>query len=417
MAVDALGKWGMEPASLGPETLEKLRGAPADALKLTNPVDISKTPPRALPRALGSAWRPRNFGDSGNTHQPVRHRTCRVAHALAPEIHKYAKPVLAVWMGGEDVAEGVRILNDGDVPVYETPEQAVDTFMAMYSYTRNLELLQEIPAQLPQELEVNHGQAQAYIQECLKRQSSVLSEMEAKAILAAYGIPVTPTISASSSLAAVQAAGRLGYPVVMKIHSPQITYKSEVGGVRIDLKNEAEVRQAFEEITATARTRAPEAQILGVTLQPMVRPVDFELIMGARKDPEFGPVMLFGLGGIYAEVLKDVAIALPPLNLMLADRMMQRTRIYRLLEGYRALPRADLPKLAEMLMRLSQLVTEFSEIVELTINPLLITRGQPLAGDALIVVEENPVPAPRHLIIRLTPTSSSAPGCWETAPR
>ena len=401
MAVDALGKWGMEPASLGPETLEKLRGLLPPSITCTNPVDILKD---ATPERYREALRicleaPELSGIVVIlTHQSAT-EPARVAQALAPEIHKYAKPVLAVWMGGEDVAEGVRILNDGDVPVYETPEQAVDTFMAMYSYTRNLELLQEIPAQLPQELEVNHGQAQAYIQECLKRQSSVLSEMEAKAILAAYGIPVTPITSASSSQAAVQAAKRLGYPVVMKIHSPQITYKSEVGGVRIDLKNEAEVRQAFEEITAAARTRAPEAQILGVTLQPMVRPVDFELIMGARKDPEFGPVMLFGLGGIYAEVLKDVGIALPPLNLMLADRMMQRTRIYRLLEGYRALPRADLPKLAEMLMRLSQLVTEFSEIVELIINPLLITRGQPLAGDALIVVEENPVPAPRHLII------------------
>jgi acetyltransferase len=134
-------------------------------------------------------------------------------------------------------------------------------------------------------------------------------------------------------------------------------------------------------------------------MQPMVRPVDFELIIGAKKDPQFGPVVLFGLGGIYAEVLKDASIALPPLNLMLAERMMQRTRIYRLLKGYRNLPPADLEKLAEMLMRLSQLVTEFSEIVELDVNPLFISKGLPIAGDARMVVEESPVPAPRHLII------------------
>jgi acetyltransferase len=143
----------------------------------------------------------------------------------------------------------------------------------------------------------------------------------------------------------------------------------------------------------------PEAQILGVTMQPMVKPVDYELIMGAKKDSQFGPILLFGLGGIYAEVLKDVAITLPPLNLMLAERLIQRTRVYRLLQGYRNMPKADMEKLAEMLMRLSSLVTDFPEIAELDINPLFISKGLPLAGDARMVVEESPVPAPRHLII------------------
>ena len=401
MAIDALGSWGVEPATLGPETLAKLNEVLPHFWSHNNPVDIlgDATHERYLQALQILLQAPELSGLVVIlTHQAMTD-PARVAQELVPEIKKYAKPVLAVWMGGEDVAEGVRLLNDGGVAVYETPEQAVDTFMAMYSYTRNLELLQETPAQLPHELEVNHQQAQAYIQECLKRQSHVLSEIEAKAILAAYGIPVTPTISASSAQAAAQAASHLGYPVVMKIHSPQISHKTEVGGVKIGLKNEDDVKAAFDEITGAARLRAPEAQILGVTMQPMVRPVDFELIMGAKKDPQFGPVLLFGLGGIYAEVLKDASIALPPLNLMLAGRMMQRTRIYRLLQGYRNLPPADLEKLAEMLMRLSQLVTEFSEIVELDINPLFISEGQPLAGDARMVVEASPVPAPRHLIL------------------
>lgn len=401
MAIDALGSWGVEPATLGPETLAKLNEVLPHFWSHNNPVDIlgDATHERYLQALQILLQAPELSGLVVIlTHQAMTD-PARVAQELVPEIKKYAKPVLAVWMGGEDVAEGVRLLNDGGVAVYETPEQAVDTFMAMYSYTRNLELLQQTPAQLPHELEVNHQQAQAYIQECLKRQSHVLSEIEAKAILAAYGIPVTPTISASSAQAAAQAASHLGYPVVMKIHSPQISHKTEVGGVKIGLKNEDDVKAAFDEITGAARLRAPEAQILGVTMQPMVRPVDFELIMGAKKDPQFGPVLLFGLGGIYAEVLKDASIALPPLNLMLAGRMMQRTRIYRLLQGYRNLPPADLEKLAEMLMRLSQLVTEFSEIVELDINPLFISEGQPLAGDARMVVEASPVPAPRHLIL------------------
>lgn len=322
-----------------------------------------------------------------------------VAQAIIPEIKKQAKPVLAVWMGGEDVAEGSRILNENGIPVYETPEQAVDTIMAMYSYTRNLGLLQQTPARLPKELEVNANQAQAYIRECLRRQSRILTEVEAKAILAAYGIPVNPTLSASSPQTAAAAAGHLGYPVVLKIHSPQISHKTDVGGVRVGLRDEREVVAAYQEMVAAAQAQAPEAQILGVTVQPQVQPVDFELIAGAKRDPGFGPLILFGLGGIFTEVLKDVAMALPPLNLMLAQQLIQRTRVFRLLTGYRSLPPADLEQLGEVLIRLAQLVTDFPEIVELDINPLFITRGQPMAADARMVVEESPMPAPRHLII------------------
>ncbi|MFZ2087594.1 MAG: acetate--CoA ligase family protein, partial [Desulfobaccales bacterium] len=401
MAIDALAAWQAEPAVLGSDTLSKLSEVLPPFWSHGNPVDI-----------LGDATHERYFKTlqvclqapelAGLviilTHQAMTDPV-KIAQVIVPEVKKQGKPVLAVWMGGEDVAEGVHILSDGGVPVYETPEQAIDTFMAMFSYTRNLELLQETPARLPKELEVNQQQARAYIQECLKRQSKVLTEVEAKAILAAYGIPVTPTISASSAQAAGQAANHLGYPVVMKIHSPQISHKTEVGGVKVGLKNEDEVKEAFVEITDSAKARVPEAQIMGVTLQPQVKPIDFELIMGSKKDPQFGPLVLFGLGGIYAEVLRDVAIALPPLNLMLAERLIQRTRVYKLLQGYRNLPPADMEKLAETLIRLAQLVTDFPEIVELDINPLFISKGQPLAGDARMVVEESPVPAPRHLII------------------
>ena len=401
MAIDALGKWGMEPTVLGPETLAKLDEVLPRFWNHGNPVDIlgDANHERYLQAMHICLQAPELSGLVVIlTHQTMTY-PARVAQALVPEIKAQAKPVLAVWMGGEDVTEGVRILNDGGVPVYDTPEQAVDTFMAMYYYTRNLELLQETPAQLPQEIQVNHEEAQVYIQECLKRQSHVLSEIEAKAILAAYGIPVTPTIAVSSPEAAVKTARRLGYPVVMKIHSPQILHKTEVGGVRVGLKNEEEVKAAFEQITMAAQSRAPEAQILGVTLQPLVKPIDYELIMGAKKDPQFGPVLLFGMGGVHAEVLKDTSIAVPPLNLMLAERLMQRTRVYRLLQGYRNLPQANLERLAEMLMRLSQLVTDFSEIMEIDVNPLIISGGQPIAGDARMVVEESSAPAPRHLII------------------
>lgn len=401
MAIDALEGWGAQPARLSQETLDKLSEILPPFWSHGNPVDIlgDASSERYLKALRVCLQAPELAGlVVVMTHQAMTDPS-KIARVLVPEIKKQGKPVLAVWMGGADVAEGIRILNEGGVPAYETPEQAIDTFMAMYSYTRNLELLQETPSRLPRELEVNQQQAQTYIEQILKRQGKVLTEIEAKAILAAYGIPVTPTVSASTSQAAARSANHLGYPLVMKIHSPQISHKTDVGGVRVGLTNEDEVKAAFEDIIEAARSQAPEAQILGVTLQPQVKPVDFELIMGAKKDPQFGPLILFGLGGIYAEVLKDVAVELPPLNLTLAERLVQRTRVHRLLQGYRHLASADLEKLEELLMRLAQLVTDFPEIKELDINPLLISRGLPLAGDARMVVEESPVPAPRHLII------------------
>ena len=204
------------------------------------------TDERYLAGNAGLPGGPGTFRARGHlTHQAMTD-PAKVAQALVPEIKKHAKPVLAVWMGGEDVAEGVRILNDGGVPVYETPEQAVDTFMAMYSYTRNLELLQETPAQLPHDLEVNHAAGPDLYPGVPEAPGPGAHEMEAKAILAAYGIPVTPTISASTPQAAAQAANHLGYPVVMKILSPQISHKTDVGGVRVGLKNEDGSQAAFE---------------------------------------------------------------------------------------------------------------------------------------------------------------------------
>ena len=401
MAIDALAGWRAEPAVLSPETVNQLNGFLPPFWSHNNPVDIlgDATDERYLAALKVCLEAPELSGDVViMTHQAMTD-PAKIAQVMVPEIKKQAKPVLAVWMGGEDVAEGVRILNNGGVPVYETPEQAVDTFMAMYSYTRNLEALQQTPAQLPYDLEVNQPQARTYIQECLKRQAKVLTEVEAKAILAAYGIPVTPTLSASTPQTAAQAANHLGYPVVMKILSPQISHKTDVGGVKVGLKTEDEVKAAFDEITQASRSRVPEAQILGVTVQPLVKPIDYELIAGAKKDPQFGPLILFGLGGIYAEVLQDISISLPPLNLTLAKRLVERTRVSRLLQGYRNMPPADLEKLYEMLIRLAQLVADFPEIVELDINPLFISKGLPVAGDARMVVEESPVPAPRHLII------------------
>jgi acetyltransferase len=401
MAVDAFSKWQREPAGLTPETIGKLSESLPPHWSRGNPVDVlgDAPPERFLQATRVILAAPEVDGLVIVLSPQAMTDPTGVAQAIAPEIKKQAKPVFAVWMGARDVAAGVALLNEAGVPTLETPEEAVDTFMEMYSYTRNLELLQETPPQLPSEIKVNTRQAQSFIEECSSRQMLLLSEIEAKAILSAYGIPVNPTLTASSAAAAAAAAQKLGFPVVLKIHSPDISHKSDVDGVRVSLKDEAEVTQAYEDIITKAKSYKPEARIFGVTIQTQVAKAPLELILGAKKDPYFGPLLVFGMGGIFTEVFKESAVDLPPLNLLLARRLMERTRIYRILQGYRNIPPATLDELAGILVRLSQLVTDFPEIAELDINPLLISNGKPVCVDARIVLERSQIPAPRHLII------------------
>ncbi len=404
MAVDAFSKWSkweVEPATLSPETLEKLDSVMPPHWSRNNPVDIlgDAPPERYLAAVQGVLAAPEVSGALVLLSPQAMTDPTAVAEILAPEVKKQAKPLFAVWMGANDVAPGIAVLNTAGIPTFETPEEAVDTFMEMYSYTRNLELLQETPPRLPADLKVNTNQVRTFIDECLKRQTLLLTEVEAKAILSAYGIPVNPTVTASSAEAAAAAAKKLGFPVVAKIHSPEISHKSDVGGVRAFLKSEEEVAAAFEDMVSRARAAMPDARIFGVTVQTQVEKSPLELILGAKRDPQFGPLLLFGLGGILTEVLHESSVDLPPLNLLLARRLMQRTRFYKVLQGYRNIPSANLGLLEEVLVRLSQLVEDFPEIIELDINPLLISNGRPVSVDARILLEPSTVPAPRHLII------------------
>ncbi|WP_449245210.1 bifunctional acetate--CoA ligase family protein/GNAT family N-acetyltransferase [Desulfobacca acetoxidans] len=401
MAVDACSKWKREPAVLSPETVALLDKGLPPYWSRSNPIDIlgDAPPERYLTAVRGVMAAPEVSGVLALLSPQAMTDPTAVAQTLIPEIKKQAKPFFAVWMGGQDVAAGIKLLNEAEIPTFGTPEEAVDTFMQMYSYTRNLELLQETPPRLSADLKVNTKPARTFIDECFKRQTLLLTEVEAKAILSTYGLPVNPTVTVSSAAAAAAAAKKLGFPVVVKIHSPEISHKSDVDGVRTFLKTEEEVAAAFEEIVNRSRAAKPGARIFGVTVQTQVEKSTLELILGAKKDPQFGPLLLFGLGGIHTEVLQEAAVDLPPLNLLLARRLMERTRIYKILKGYRNIPSANLELLEEVLVRLSQLVTDFPEIAELDINPLLISNGRPVCVDARILLEPSPVRAPRHLII------------------
>jgi acetyltransferase len=401
MAVDALERWNLEPATLSPETLEKLDEFLPPHWSRSNPIDIlgDAPPERYLKVVQVAMTAPELSGLVIMLSPQVLIDPTSVARALAPEIGGKGRPVFAVWMGGSDVEEGRQILNDAGIPTFETPEQAVDTFMEMYFYSRHLELLQETPPRLTQDVSVNTRQARTFLAQCLERPGGVLTELESKAILSAYGIPVNPTVAASSAADAAAVAQMLGFPVALKINSPDVSHKSEVDGMRFNLHDKKEVLAAYEEIITAVRARKPEANILGVTVQTQEKNSVCELIVGSKRDPDFGPLILFGAGGILTEVLEDSAVDLPPLNLLLARRLIEKTRVSRVLKGYRNIPPSNLDQLAEILVRVSQLVTDFPEIVELDINPLLVIQGQFVAVDARLIVEPTEVPPPRHLII------------------
>lgn len=401
MAVDALARWQMEPPVLEPEILAKLDEILPPGWSRSNPVDIQgNASPEHYLQTVRLALKAREFAGLVILLAPQTFTDPRgVAQALAPELRGQGRPVFAVWMGGEEVSHGVKILNAAGIPTFETPEQAVDTFMEMYFYSRHLQLLQETPSQMARDLLVNQRTARAFIDQCLDRRATILTEMESKAILSAYGIPVNRTVAAASAPEAAAAARGLGFPVALKINSPDITHKAEVGGVRLHIHSESEVLEAFHEIIEEVRAHRPEARILGVTVQEQDRNPDAELLIGSKQDADFGPLILFGAGGGLTEVLEDATVDLPPLNLLLARRLIEKTRVARMLRGYRNLPPANLERLSEILVRVSQLVTDFPEIQEMDINPLAVIGGRFVGLDARLVVARSAMPAPRHLII------------------
>jgi len=413
MAVDALSRWKIPSPPLSPETFQKLAEFLPPNWSRGNPMDIlGDASPERYARAVRIGLEAPEFAGLVVILSPLALTDpTGVARVVAAAAGSQAKPVFAVWMGGAEVLEGIKILNDASIPTFETPEAAVDTFMEMYAYSRNLELLQETPPRLPYELKVNTKQARSFIDQCLEQNGRGLTEIESKAILSAYGIPVNATIAAASGPEAVRAAQAIGYPVVLKVNSPDITHKSDVrGGVRFYLRNDQEVLAAFAQIIAEARAHNAAARILGVTVQSQEREPDCELLLGSKRDPDFGPLILFGLGGTFTEVMEDWAIDLPPLNLHLARRLIERTRVYRILQGYRDILPANLDLLGEILVRLSQLVTDFPEIVELDINPLILVHGRIVAVDARMVIAPSPVPPPRHLVI--SPYPNQYEGHW-----
>ena len=406
MAADSLAEYGAEPARLEQETIEQLNELLPPFWSHSNPIDVlGDASPERYAKAVDICLKAKELNGllliltaQGMTNP------AEVAELLTQKLKAKPCPVFASWMGGMEVEKGRDILNHAGIPTYDTPESAVKAFMYMHEYSCNLQMLQEIPPKLAKELHFDRDWARAIIDEELKSGNGILTEIESKSLLTAYGIPVIHTEVATSVEEAKRLATHMGYPIVVKVHSPDIVHKTEAGGVQLDLYSEAAVSVAYRKTIKNARAYNPEAKILGVTLQPMIQRPDYEILLGAKRDENFGPVILFGMGGVLTELLKDWSIGLPPLNRSLARKLMESTRAYSLLKGYRNKPGANLALLEEMIIRLSQLLEDFPEIVELDMNTVIVNEGRPIAADARVILRPAEVSAPLHLVISPYPT-------------
>jgi acetyltransferase len=389
LATDALVTAGAETAEISQDTMEELNKILPTAWSHNNPMDIlGDAAPERYAKALEIVAKDPNADGMLVilTPQSMTDPT-KTAEQLKPYANIEGKPVLASWMGGTEVAAGEEILNRAGIPTFSYPDTAARAFVYMWRFAYNLRGLYETPmAPASEEAEADRVKAGNIIQAVRKSGRTILTEFESKQLLATYGIPTVDTRIAAGADQAVALAKEIGFPVVLKLYSETITHKTDVGGVQLNLRNEDAVRAAFNGIQTSVAEKVGAQHFQGVTVQPMIKLDGYEVIIGSSVDAQFGPVLLFGMGGQLVEVFKDRALALPPLTTTLARRMMEQTKIYTALKGVRGRKPVDLAALEQLLVRFSQLVVEQPWIKEIDINPLLASPDRLVALDARVVV-------------------------------
>jgi acetyltransferase len=327
-----------------------------------------------------------------------------VAEQVAERAAKSRKPLITSWMGDKQVAEGRRVFAGANIPTFRLPETAVQGFAYLTSFYRNQRLLLQTPGPLSDQDHPDIEGARLIIENVLAEKRKVLTELESKAVLSAFGIPVSQGVLVRTANEALVNAQSLGFPLAMKIYSKDITHKSDVGGVRLGLSNAGAVQNAFREMTESARRHCPDAEIDGVLLQRMHSPPHGrELLVGILNDPVFGPVITFGLGGPAVEVIRDQAMALPPLNSLLINDLIGRTRAARMLEEFRSMPAVNRAALERLLLSISAMACELPWIEELDINPLVVDEHGAMALDARIVVRHRAVEQRRYSHMAIHP--------------
>jgi len=396
MATDAMVSLGGKIAHLSPQTMETLNSALPHFWSHGNPIDIIGDAKADRYRTVVEACLKDENVDglliiytAQAVGQPVE-----VAQSIVELVKSQPyqnKTILTCFMGYGAVEEANKVFNENNIPTYSTPEQAVKTYMYMYQYKSNLDLLYQTPEELPVDVAPPKRPLMVILKNVAMENREILNEAEAKTFLEYYNFPVVKTEVARTVDEAVSIAQRMGYPVVLKILSPQIVHKTEAGGVVLDINSEVELRDAFNRIIQRAKEYDPNAEILGVTVQRMVKKRGYEVILGSKTDPLFGPVILFGMGGIGVELFKDYSIGLPPLNQTLVRRIMEETKVYQLLKGYRNVPPANLKLLEGITVVFSQMLVDFPQLKEVDINPLFVNEADAFAFDARIVIDRKKV--------------------------
>jgi acetyltransferase len=337
------------------------------------------------------------------------------ADAVIRAARESRKPVLASWMGENRVREGRTRLGSAGIPNFSSPEAGVDAFGYLAAYHRNQSKLLQAPAPLSEHRDPDIEGARLIIQDVIDERRSVLSGTEARAVIKAFRIPVAPSINVNSPADALVAAETLGMPVAMKINSPDIPHKSDVGGVRLNLGDPRSVRSAYREMMEEVGKRAPGASLAGVTIEPMMeRPHAREVLVGISRDPVFGPVINFGAGGTTVDIRTDTEVALPPLNAYLCRELIQRTRAERALRRIRDLPEADLESVVDVLMRVSEMACELPEIEQLIINPVLADEHSAIAVDAWLSVSPPRTSTAHYGHMAIHPYPSGLETTWQT---
>lgn len=409
MATDRAIDLGVNIATLQQDSIEQLSEQLPPHWSCTNPIDL--------------------LGDASATLYEVAVTTCLqdpgvdgVLVMLAPQAMTdplacaraviaarkgSEKPVLACWMGDEQVESANRRFARHRLPFFPNPESSVEAFAYLATHYKNQQLLRQVPGPLVAHGEPDIEGARKIISGVLDKRRKVLSSAESKDLLATFFIPVNESIECHSAEQAVQAADRLGYPVALKILSPDVTHKSDVGGVRLDIENAESLRLCFDNMLATVAQKAPDADIAGVSVESMYRRAHGrELIIGVISDPVFGPAITFGAGGIQVEIMHDRAVAIPPLNRFLAKKMISQTQVAGLLGEFRNMPAIDMDALVQVLQRVSEMVCELPEISALDINPLIADAGGVIALDARIVVEKKKSSPDRYAHMAIHPYPS-----------
>ncbi|MFA5250906.1 MAG: GNAT family N-acetyltransferase, partial [Parachlamydiales bacterium] len=394
IATDALIQSGGKLSELSEKTKENLNRFLPEAWSHSNPVDIlGDASAELFEKSLDE------LAKDPNSHGVLviltpQHMTDPKAVALKIKKHGQnpQKPILASWMGASRVFEGIEVLKEAHIPNFEFPDIACRTFGYMWSYADNLKALYEVPF-LRDELSDSAAELEkqktitALFDRAVQEKRLLLDEYESKKVLEAFEIPTVPTLVAKTPQEAMELAQKIGFPVVVKLYSQTITHKTDVGGVKLNLITPEAVKEAFSQILASVLKKVGEGHFQGVTVQPMINlSSGYELILGSSIDPQFGPVILFGTGGQLVEVFEDSALALPPLNANLAQRVMKKTKIYKALKGVRGRQSADLDYLTTLLIRFSRLIAEFPQIKEFDINPLWVSAEKIYALDARITL-------------------------------